>query len=158
MNITSERILDGGTIERDFTLDGVPGVLWMPERAATTTPVPLVLLGHPGGLRGRRPRLETRAIGCAGLGFAAATIELPGSGERSPIAAVDQARVELRQAISEGEQPSADVVDRLILPLVDQAVPEWQAVIDAVLALPEIGGPVGISGGVIAIGVRLAAV
>jgi hypothetical protein len=42
--------------------------------------------------------------------------------------------------------------------LVDQAVPEWQTTLDALLALPEIGGPVGFSGGVIAIGVRLAAV
>src|SRR5690606_40352557 len=41
---------------------------------------------------------------------------------------------------------------------VDAAVPEWQAALDALLLLPEIGGPVGYSGGVVAIGVRLAAV
>src|SRR5262249_46339893 len=49
-------------------------------------------------------------------------------------------------------------VDRLVVPLVEQAVPEWQSTLDAFLAMPEIGGPVGYSGGVIAIGVRLAAV
>ena len=35
-------------------------------------------------------------------------------------------------------------------------MPEWQATLDALLALPGIGGPVGYAGGVIAIGVRLA--
>lgn len=42
--------------------------------------------------------------------------------------------------------------------LVDRAVPEWQTTLDEVLALPEIGDRVGFSGGVIAIGVRLAAI
>jgi hypothetical protein len=51
-----------------------------------------------------------------------------------------------------------DIVDRLILPGVDAAVPELRAALDALLALPEIGGPVGLSGGVISVGVRLAAV
>ena len=38
------------------------------------------------------------------------------------------------------------------------AVPEWQATLDALLALPEIGGPVGFSGGVTAVAIGLAAV
>ncbi|MFC6345476.1 alpha/beta hydrolase, partial [Nocardioides hankookensis] len=46
----------------------------------------------------------------------------------------------------------------LILPLVDAAVPEWQSLIDEVLSLPEVDGPVAISGGVVAIAVRLAVV
>jgi hypothetical protein len=50
------------------------------------------------------------------------------------------------------------IIDALILPLVDKAVPEWQAALDALLALPEIGSPVGYSGGVISIGVRLAVI
>lgn len=55
-----------------------------------------------------------------------------------------------------GDAVDADIIDRLILPLVEQGVPEWQQVMDALLELPEIGGPVGYSGGVISIGVRLA--
>ncbi len=98
MNFTSERTLDGDTLERDFTLDGIPGVLWTPA-SATSSPVPLILLGHPGGLPAMRPRLEARAQRSAALGFATAAIELPGSGERPPIAAVDEARLELRMAI-----------------------------------------------------------
>lgn len=42
--------------------------------------------------------------------------------------------------------------------MVDTAVPEWQFALDALLALPEISGPVGFSGGVLAIGIRLAVV
>jgi hypothetical protein len=104
------------------------------------------------------PRLLARARHTASLGFAAASIELPGSGERAAVPEVDGARADLRQALERGEPPSADVVDRLILPLVERAVPEWQATLDALLAMPEISGPVGFSGGVIAIATRLAAV
>lgn len=57
-----------------------------------------------------------------------------------------------------GEPVDDEIVDRLVLPLVDEAVPEWRAALDALLALPEIGGPVGYAGGVIAIGVRMAVV
>ncbi len=74
----------------------------------------------------------------------------------SSSALLEQARADLRAAIGAGERPEDDVVDRLVLPLVEQAVPELRAVLDEVLALPEIGGPVGISGGLTAIGVRLA--
>jgi hypothetical protein len=44
------------------------------------------------------------------------------------------------------------------IPLVEKAVPEWRSALDALLSLPEISGPVGYSGGVIAIGIRLAVV
>ena len=115
-------------------------------------------MGHPGGLRQMYPRLAARARHAAEQGFAAATIELPGGGERPPSALAEQARADLRQAITAGQRPDEEVVDRLILPLIGQAVPEWQTTLDALLALSEIGGPVGFSGGVIAIGVRLAVV
>ena len=68
-----------------------------------------------------------------------------------------QAVADLRRALEVGE-PVDEIVDALILPLVERAVPEWQATLDAVLSLPEISGPVGFSGGVIAIGIRLAVV
>lgn len=57
-----------------------------------------------------------------------------------------------------GEPVGDDIVDRLALPLVEQAIPEWRAALDALLTLPGIGGPVGYSGGIISIGVRLAVV
>ena len=156
MQVTSEHFLDDGILERELTLGEIPGIVWTPAAATPSTPSPLILLGHPGGLNAMHSRLEARARHSAALGFASAALELPGSGERPSIAMVDQARDELREAVTAGEQPDPDVIDRLVLPLVETAVPEWRALLDAVLTLPEVSGPVGISGGVIAIGVRLA--
>ncbi|MFB7330773.1 alpha/beta hydrolase [Streptomyces adustus] len=159
MQFTSEQRLEDGVLERKFTLDEIPGILWTPESASASAPVPLILLGHPPlGLNRMYPRLVARAQRAAADGFAAATIELPGSGERPRLAAVDQARADLRRAMEAGTPVSEEIIDALVLPLVDKAVPEWQATLDAVLSLPEVGGPVGYSGGVISIGVRLAAV
>lgn len=156
MRFTSERRLDDDVLERDFTLGDVPGILWTP--APASAPAWLILLGHPGGLHQMYPRLLARARHGAAQGFAAATIELPGSGDRPRSAVAEQARADLRRAVAAGERVDDEIIDRLVLPLVDAAVPEWQAALDALLALPEIGGPVGYSGGVIAIGVRLAVV
>lgn len=147
-------------MNREFTLDAFTGILWMPPTATPSSPVPLLLLNQPGGFGTRRmyPRLVARALAAAADGFASSTIELPGTGDRPPLPGAEQARVDLRAALAAGEKPSLDVIDRLILPLVDAAVPEWQATLDAVLALPEIGAQVGFSGGVIAVGVHLTAV
>jgi hypothetical protein len=156
MHFTSKQHLDDGVLERGFDLDDVPGILWTP--ASTSAPVPLILVGHPGGLRDMHPRVAGRARYYASEhGFAAAAIELPGRGDRPVIPAAEQARAELRRAMQSGE-PVDKIVDALVLPLVNQAVPEWQAVLDALLSIPDIGGPVGCDGGVIAIGIRLAVV
>jgi hypothetical protein len=155
LRFTSEQRLDDGVVERDFTLGEIPGILWTPGSAFE--PAPLILLGHPGGLRNMYPRLSGRARHAAATGFASATIELPGSGDRLRSTDAEQARAELHRALAAGE-PVDDIVDRLVLPLVEQAVPEWQTTLDALLTLPEISGPVAYSGGVIAIGIRLAVV
>ncbi|QNP68189.1 alpha/beta hydrolase [Streptomyces roseirectus] len=157
LHFTTEQRLDDGVLERGFSLDGIPGILWTP--APSSAPAPLILLGHPPlGLPAMHPRLAARARLAAADGFASATIELPGSGERPRLDAVDQARSALRRALAAGEPVSDEIIDALVLPLVDKAVPEWRATLDALLTLPEITGPVGYSGGVISIGVRLAAV
>ncbi|MGV9789191.1 dienelactone hydrolase family protein [Streptomyces sp. NPDC003435] len=167
MHFTSEQRLDDNLLEREFTLGDIPGILWTPVRTPVPTPVPasasapapLILLGHPPlGLRKMYPRLVDRARSAAAEGFATATIELPGSGERPRWPALDQARAELRRAMEAGEAVGDDIVDALVLPLVDKAVPEWRAALDSLLSLPEIGGPVGYSGGVMSIGIRLALV
>ena len=154
MRFISEQRLDDGVLEREFTLGEIPGILWTP--ASASAPAPLILVGHPGGLRKMRPRLAGRARHyAAGYGFAAASIELPGSGDRPRSAAAERARADLRRAMEAGK-PAGEIVDALVLPLVEQAVPEWRAALDALLSLPGIGGPVGYAGGVISIGIRLA--
>ncbi|WP_433686092.1 alpha/beta hydrolase [Micromonospora carbonacea] len=157
MRFTTERRLDGGVVEREFALGEIPGVLWTP--ASASAPVPLILLGHPPlGLHRMYPRLAARARHAVADGFAAAAIELPGSGDRPRWAAAEQARADLRRAMAAGGPVSDEIVDTLVLPLVDRAVPELRSALDALLALPEIGGPVGYSGGLISVGIRLAVV
>lgn len=157
MRFTSEQHLDDGVHEREFTLGEIPGILWTP--GSVSEPVPLILLGHPPvGLRKMYPRLVARARQSAADGFATAAIELPGSGDRPRWPAAEQARADLRRAMEAGGPVSDEIVDALVLPLVDKAVPEWQAALDALLSLPGIGGPVGYSGGIISIGTRLAVV
>lgn len=154
MHFTSEQRLGDGVLERAFALGEIPGILWTPSASA---PVPLILLGHPPlGLNRMYPRLAARARRCAAEGFAAAAIELPGSGDRPRLPAAERARADLQRAMAAGEPVTGEIIDALILPLVDRAVPEWRAALDALLALPEIGGPVGYSGGLISIGIRLA--
>ncbi len=155
MHFTTEQRLDHGVLEREFSLGEIPGILWTP--GSVTEPCPLILVGHPGGLRQMHPRLAGRALHAAEHGFASVAIELPGSGDRPRSADAEQARASLRRAMAAGE-PVDEIVDALVLPLVDKAVPEWQATLDAVLELHEIRGPVGFSGGLIAIGIRLAVV
>lgn len=150
MHFTSNQRLDDGSLEREFTLGGVPGILWTPA----SSPAPLVLLGHPGGLRRMYPRLAGRVRQLSANGIAAATIELPASGDRPRSADAERARADLHRALAAGE-PVDEIVDRLVIPLVEKAVPEWQSTIDALLSLPEVSGPIGYSGGVIAIGIRL---
>jgi dienelactone hydrolase len=156
MQITSQQRLDDDVLERRFTLGEIPGILWIPGSASA--PAPLILLGHPGRLHKMYPRLVARARRSAAEGYAAATIELPGSGDRPRSGAAEAARADLRRVLEAGEPVNDELVDRLVLPLVEKAVPEWRTVLDALLSLPEIGGPVGFAGGVIAIAVRLAVV
>ena len=160
IHFTSAPRLTDGVIERALVVGDVPGVLWTPVSATADTPAPLVLLGQPGGFGLQRmlARLAGRAQACAAYGFASVAVELPGAGERTPLPGAAEARADLGRALAAGEKPGDDVIDRLILPLVDAAVPEWQRTMDAVLALPEIGNRVGIAGGVIAVATRLAAV
>src|SRR4029079_17315440 len=101
MRFTSEQRLDGGVLEREFTLGEIPGILWTPGSASA--PAPLILLGHPGGLHKIHPRLVARARPSAAEAYAAATIELPGSGDRPRSAAAEEARADLRRELEPGE-------------------------------------------------------
>lgn len=157
MQFITEQRLEDDILEREFTLGEIPGILWTPGSAST--PMPLILVSPPPlGLGTAYPRLLARARHSVAEGYAVATIELPGSGDRPRSAAADQARIDLQRAVAAGEPVDDEIVDRLVLPLVEKAVPEWRSTLDALLSLPEIGGPVGYSGGVISIGTRLAAV
>ncbi|MGW2442281.1 dienelactone hydrolase family protein [Streptomyces goshikiensis] len=153
MHFTSEQRLDDGVLVREFTLGEIPGTLWTPESAA---PVPLILMAHNNGLPKGAARLVARARQCAAHGYAVATIDAAGCGDRPRSAADEQARADLRRAMQAGEPVDA-IFESFIGPLVEKAVPEWRTTLDALLALPGIDGPVGYSGWT-AVGIHLAAV
>lgn len=151
MHFTSEQRLDDGVIEREFTLGETPGTLWTPESA---TPAPMILMAHNNGLPKGQPRLVARARQSAASGYAVATIDAAGCGDRPRSATDEQARTDLRRAMQAGE-PVDEILESVVGPLIEKAAPEWQTTLDALLALPEIGGPVGYSGWM-ALGIRLA--
>lgn len=154
MHFTSEQRLDDGVFEREFTLGEIPGTLWTPESAAPAAPAPLILMAHNNGLPKAEPRLVARARHTAARGYAVATIDAAGCGDRPRSAADEQARADIRRAMQTGE-PVDEIFESFIGPLVEKAVPEWRTTLDTLHALPEIGGPVGYSGWT-ALGIHLA--
>ncbi|MGW6376020.1 alpha/beta hydrolase family protein [Rhodococcus sp. NPDC055112] len=159
MHFTAESS-SNGVVERNFTLGEVTGLLWSP--ASRSEGAPLVLMAHGGGQHKRAPGILGRAQRfVAACGFNVAAIDAPGHGDRPRTAADEQHIALLRQAQAAGE-PLAPVVVEIHKDLAARAVPEWQATLDALQALPEIGadGPVGFWGIMqgTGIGVPLAAV
>ncbi|NYV76249.1 alpha/beta hydrolase [Streptomyces sp. UH6] len=156
MQFTSAARLDDGVLEREFTLGEIPGTLWTPASAAPAAPAPLVLMAHNNGLPKADPRLVARARYTAARGYAVATIDAAGCGDRPRSAAEEQARADFRRAMRAGG-PTDEIFESFIGPLVEKAVPDWRTTLDALLALPGVGGgPVGYSGGWTALGIRLA--
>jgi pimeloyl-ACP methyl ester carboxylesterase len=132
-----------GVVERDFIVGEVTGVLWSPASGADRAP--LVLLGHGGGQHRKAPAMAGRAHRIVtSCGFHVATIDAPGHGGRPRTAHDEQEIAALYQARAAGE-PEGPVVVRYNAHLAGRAVPEWQATLDGLQELPEIGidGPVG---------------
>jgi dienelactone hydrolase len=153
------RTSSNGVLERDFTVGEVPGVLFSPEAGSERTP--LVLICHGGGQDKKAPQVVGRARRLVTTcGFAVAAIDAPGHGDRPRTALDERETAAMRQATAAGE-PVGPIVVRYNGQLADRAVPEWQATLDALQTLPEIGlgGPVGYFGAYMgtAIGVPLTA-
>lgn len=142
---TAETTADG-VRERDFTLGEIPGVLWTPESG--TEGAPLILMGHPGGLhkkaKGVVERARTYVTAC---GYSAASIDAPGHGDR-PRPERDRRWVADMMAAREAGESIGPIVAAYNGSLAERGVPEWQATLDALTALPEIGAdaPIGFSG------------
>lgn len=152
-----------GVLEREFRLGEIPGVLW--SAVAGREHAPLVLMAHGGGLHKKTPAQVARARAAVTTwGHTVVALDAPGHGDRPRTAVDEQARTEFGQAMAAGDTErfrSASI--RYVTALAEQAVPEWQATMDALQALPEIGitAPIGYGGGIsmgTAIGVQLTAV
>jgi dienelactone hydrolase len=145
MLFTSETTANGVS-ERHFTLDDIPGVLWSP--ADETGNGPLVLLGHGGGQHKKAPGMLARAQRfVTARGFAVVAIDAPGHGDRPRTERDQRFTAHLRERMAASE-PVGSLVADYNAELAAQAVPEWQATIDALGKLPGIGanGPVGFWG------------
>ncbi|MDF0530717.1 alpha/beta hydrolase [Tsukamurella sp. 8F] len=142
MNFTNSSSAADGIVERDFTVDGVPGVLWTPERADG---LPLILHGHPGGLHKRFPSLVSRARRLAASGFAVASVDFPGHGDRARSEPDKRWVAELVSRRRAGES-LVPVIAEFNASLAERAVPELHAVVDELIATPGIDGPIGYLG------------
>jgi dienelactone hydrolase len=155
MRFTSETTTNG-VLERDFTFEDIPGVLWSRERSAG--PAPLLLIGHPGGLHKKAQGVVARATYYATtLGFHVAAIDAPGHGER-PRSADDARWVDEMQRARAAGEPLGSIVSEFNASIAERALPEWVAVLDELQTLPEVSdGPFGYSGMTLAteIGMRL---
>jgi len=80
-------------------------------------------------------------------GFTVAAIDAPGHGDRPRNLRDQQWAEAIHQARGAGE-PIAPIVIDYTMSLAQRAVPEWQATLDALQALPEIGveAPIGYAG------------
>lgn len=145
MQFTSATSSNGVT-ERHFILDGISGVLWSP--ASVTAGSPLLLAGHSGGMHKKAPGLVASALHCAACyGFTVAAIDAPGHGDR-PRNRHDQQRAEAIHRASAAGEPLAPSVIDFSMSVAERAVPEWQATLDALLALPDFDDetPIGYAG------------
>ncbi|MBF9069545.1 alpha/beta fold hydrolase [Streptacidiphilus fuscans] len=146
LQFTAESSSDG-MVERDFTVGEIPGVLWSPA-ADPRGRAPLVLMGHGGGNHKKHPAMSGRAQRLVdACGFHVAVIDAPGHGDRPRTAHDEEEIAVMQEAMATGE-PVGPIVVRYNAHLAEQAVPEWQATLDALQELPEIGtaGPVGYFG------------
>ncbi|MEU6272044.1 alpha/beta hydrolase [Streptomyces populi] len=107
-------------------------------------------MGHGGGNHKKHPAMAGRAqLLVNGCGFHVAVIDAPGHGDRPRTAHDEKEIAELFRARARAAgEPEGPIVVRYNAHLAELAVPEWQATLDAVQELPEIGtgGPVGYRG------------
>lgn len=164
MEITAETRNDG-VLERQFRIEvggeHVPGVIWSRAAARPARDRPVVLFGHGGRVHKKIPYLVARAHKYATLfDYTVVAIDAPNHGDRPVSERWKKLNAETAQRRKDGK-PTGDVIARELSALTEQAVPEWQATLDAVQALPDVGaggriGYWGLSMGT-AIGLPLAA-
>lgn len=146
MEFTSEA-REQGVRERGFELEvageRVPGILWAPEEASG--PRPLILMGHGGTQHKRVDTLLARARSYVRRQrWAVAAIDAPAHGERTTKEAAAAARASLEARMATRTQGIDAERLRQMAAQAAQAVPEWQATLDALRAVPDVGeGPVG---------------
>ncbi len=138
---TKIRTVADGVSQRDFSVEvhgeTVPCVIWMPQRNSHSPDV-LIAMAHGGSQHKKAHDLRKRAIGYAkSNGWVTLSIDAPPHGDR--ISREEAARkVRETKARVNGEKgaPAMAPAEKIefLDGLAEQAVPEWQAALDAVLA------------------------
>jgi hypothetical protein len=142
-----------GVVERNFTLGEIAGVLWSP--ASRSENAPLILSGHTGGIHKKAPGLVANARHLVtSYGYTVAAIDAPGHGDR-PRNAQDERWVAAMLQAREAGRPMGQIITDYNTSLAERAVPEWQATIDALQALPDIGPDAPIGYGGVTLGVAI---
>ncbi len=135
----TEQIADGVMLH-EFAIevagDIVPSVLWAP--VGSIAPRALIAMGHGGSSHKRSATISTRAVRYAQeFAWATLAIDAPQHGERisAAQAAVERAKT-LARISSASNAPALSVAEKIhfLDTLAAQAVPEWQAALDTVLA------------------------
>ncbi len=131
--------MDRGVSERRFDVESegrvVPGLLWTPD--AASTPRPLVLIGHGATLHKGTDyiRMLARRL-VRHQGFAAAAIDGPVHGDRSPLPGGGH---EALWSVFRESWARVETTDHMIA--------DWRAALDALQRLDEVGeAPVGFWG------------
>jgi pimeloyl-ACP methyl ester carboxylesterase len=148
MAFTDERTQDGVT-RRSFQVtaagESVPAVIWAPEGGKA--PRPLVLMGHGGSQHKKTPGLSARARQYAQrLGYATLAIDAPGHGDRisreDAVALARETGARVTGQVASGWTPERL---KLMAGRTAQAVPEWNAALEAALGFGFVGAdaPVG---------------
>lgn len=145
-----KRVADG-VVEYEFAVhvagEYVPALLWTPAQGIA--PRALLAMGHGGSQHKRSETIVNRAIRYA-QAFAWATLALdaPQHGDRISAEEAERARAKTLARISgDPNAPALGVAEKIAYldDLAAQAVPEWQAAIDAVFSttLINAGIPMG---------------
>ena len=143
MDIVSETDKGGGLIERRFDLkvgnEVVPGVVWTPEGA--TGPRPKVLFGHGGTQHKKVAHIPAFARRLAAHGWASVAIDAPDHGDRVP---AEERDLDPMQRFEKVRERMNTLTGQERKQRAQAAVAEWQATIDAVEELDNVGdGPTG---------------
>ena len=137
MDIVSETAQHGVT-ERRFDLkvgdDVVAGIVWVPEGASGTRPK--VLFGHGGSQHKKVAHIRSFGKRLAAHAWASVAIDGPDHGDRAPAEdlELDPAERGIRAGKRLRSLTGQQLKERQL-----QAVAEWQATIDAVEQLPDVG-------------------
>ena len=134
MRWLSESDAATGIRERSFVVSAggheVPGVLWLPEPC--DGPRPLVLAGHGATLHKRVDYIVSLAhLLVRRHGFACASLDAPGHGDRRPDPDADEIQ-RFSDFLTDWSRPGTT----------DLVIAEWQAALDALRLIDEVGdGP-----------------